>query len=321
MQGSLWVSVNIGEVPLLFDVIGDVHGYYDHLETLLRKLGYREVRGTWVHSGRKAVFVGDLVDRGPEQIRVVNTVRRMVDAGTALCIMGNHEFNAVAWTIPDPNSDGEFLRPHGKGSNRAQHQAFLDQVGEGSILHKEITDWFRTLPLWLDLQGIRVVHACWHERSLDWLSRRMPDNTLTDNLYVEGSRRDHEAFQAIEAVCKGLEVRLPHGVSFKDKQGHVRKEARIRWWEPELTTFKQAAIGPPELTDRIPDILLPPESRPSPYSGPPVFFGHYWFTGVPKILGNNAVCLDYSVANGGPLVAYRWEGESQLQSTQLVQSI
>ena len=47
-------------------------------------------------------------------------------------------------------------------------QAFLDEV-EGTHLQKEITDWFRTLPLWLDLGGLRVVHACWHQPSMDRL--------------------------------------------------------------------------------------------------------------------------------------------------------
>ena len=85
-----------------YDIIGDIHGRLDKLDALLRRLGYRERHGAWRHPDRTAVFVGDLIDRGPHQVATVDRVRRMVDAGAALCVMGNHEFNAIAWTTPEP---------------------------------------------------------------------------------------------------------------------------------------------------------------------------------------------------------------------------
>ncbi|MFF8640690.1 polynucleotide kinase-phosphatase [Streptomyces sp. NPDC015345] len=71
-----------------FDIIGDVHGCAAELETLLRELGY--VDGAHPE-GRTAVFVGDLVDRGPDTPGVLRRVMAMVAAGTALCVPGNHE--------------------------------------------------------------------------------------------------------------------------------------------------------------------------------------------------------------------------------------
>ncbi|WP_328470407.1 polynucleotide kinase-phosphatase [Streptomyces sp. NBC_00448] len=71
-----------------FDIVGDVHGCSSELETLLAKLGYRD--GTHPE-GRTAVFVGDLVDRGPDSPGVLRRVMGMVEAGTALCVPGNHE--------------------------------------------------------------------------------------------------------------------------------------------------------------------------------------------------------------------------------------
>src|SRR5580704_2375572 len=111
-----------------FDIIGDIHGQYHKLLTLLKHLGYTLAGDTWRCTGRTAVFVGDLIDRGPHQGETLDLVRRMVEAGTARCIMGNHEFNAIAWTLPDPGYPGEYLRPHGKPGNRHQHRAFLDAV-------------------------------------------------------------------------------------------------------------------------------------------------------------------------------------------------
>ena len=80
-----------------FDVIGDIHGCRAELETLLERLGYglvRDADGRAVdarHDGRRAVFVGDLVDRGPDTPGVLRLVMGMVAAGNALCVPGNHE--------------------------------------------------------------------------------------------------------------------------------------------------------------------------------------------------------------------------------------
>jgi protein phosphatase len=80
-----------------FDIIGDVHGCYDELTELLAKLGYEKTpTGAYKHpEGRKAIFVGDLVDRGPKIPETVTLVKRMVDAGDALCVPGNHDIKLV----------------------------------------------------------------------------------------------------------------------------------------------------------------------------------------------------------------------------------
>ncbi|WP_372345339.1 polynucleotide kinase-phosphatase [Streptomyces sp. KL116D] len=77
-----------------FDIIGDIHGCAAELETLLGKLGY--VDGAHPE-GRTAVFVGDLVDRGPDTPGVLRRVMAMVKAGTALCVPGNHENKLGRW--------------------------------------------------------------------------------------------------------------------------------------------------------------------------------------------------------------------------------
>jgi protein phosphatase len=87
----LWNNRKYDRGP--FDVIGDVHGCCDELEELLQRLGYvPDGAGTWRHpEGRKAVFVGDLVDRGPRIVDTLKLVMAMAESGTALCVPGNHD--------------------------------------------------------------------------------------------------------------------------------------------------------------------------------------------------------------------------------------
>ncbi len=76
------------------DIIGDVHGCLAELEALLGKLGYVTdgVEATYAHpEGRKLVFVGDLVDRGPDSVGVLRLVMRLVSSGRAYCVIGNHD--------------------------------------------------------------------------------------------------------------------------------------------------------------------------------------------------------------------------------------
>ena len=226
-----------------YDVIGDVHGHADKLDGLLRQLGYVERNGAWRHSGRQAIFVGDLIDRGPEQRRTVDTVRSMIDAGSAQTVLGNHEFNAIGWLTRNPDNLDEHLRRR-TDKNRQQHAAFLSQVGEESALHNEYVDWFRTLPIWLDLGDLRVVHACWSSDEINVVGQ-----TLTDELVVKGSRRGSPEYQAIDVLLKGPEIDL-RGRTYRDKDGTVRKRARLRWWDATATTLRSAAEIPGEVKAR-----------------------------------------------------------------------
>ena len=98
-----------------YDIIPDIHGYHGKLLALLDNLGYRRHGGTHRHpEGRKVVFLGDFIDRGPEIREVLHTVRGMVDAGDAHAIMGNHEYNAICYATPD--GKGGYLKDRAKES-------------------------------------------------------------------------------------------------------------------------------------------------------------------------------------------------------------
>ena len=195
-----------------YDVIGDVHGHADALRRLLTKLGYSERRGEFRHAVRKAIFVGDFVDRGPEQREVLRIARTMCEAKAAVAVLGNHEFNAIGWATSD--GKGGFLRTHSEEHER-QHVEFLRQLGEGSPEYHDAICWFRGLPVWLEFPGLRVIHACWHEPSRVALRPYVDGGgCFTEDGLRESFRRGSTAYAAAEILMKGPEERLPSGMFF-----------------------------------------------------------------------------------------------------------
>lgn len=311
-----------------YDVIGDVHGHADRLEALLRILGYRERGGAFRHPDRHAVFVGDLIDRHPQQLHTVNIVRRMVDAGAAQIVLGNHEFNAIAFSMRDDDS-GTYRRPH-SDKNLRQHQVFLYEVGFDTALHRELVAWFSEIPMWLELDGLRVVHACWSDRHIALLADELgPDRLLTQQAVEAATTEGTAVYEAVEIVLKGPEIDLG-GIWYRDQGGHRRTAARMRWWDASAVTLRRSALIPPGtvlhdgrrddvLVDELPDRPLT-KIVVSPYDGAvPVLFGHYWWQrGAAEPMNPMATCLDFSVAAGGDLVAYRFDGEPRLDPGNLV---
>lgn len=299
----------------MYDLIGDIHGCARTLRVLLRELGYRERDCVFQHPSRRAIFLGDFIDRGPYQEEVLGIVRPMIEDGNALSVMGNHEFNAIAWFTDD--GDG-WLREHSE-KNRRQHQAFLDEFEGRDCLHGDTIEWFKTLPLWLDLDEFRVVHACWDANAIERISAEYGGAVLSDELLRNASDSTRWEFEAVETLLKGKELRLPGGAGFHDKDGNWRDKIRVRWWGQEAATYRSAFLGPKSVRDLIPDEELCEMLQFYSASEPPVFLGHYWMDGDPEPLARNMACLDYSVANpGGKLVAYRWNGEKELYSDHFV---
>lgn len=298
-----------------YDIIGDIHGHACELWQLLDVLGYRRHNGVYVHPKRQALFVGDFIDRGPQQLAVLETVRAMVERGTALAVMGNHELNAVGWLKRD--ADSQPLRVH-SDKNRKQHAAFLNEVGEGSTPHYEWVDWFMGLPLWLARPELQVVHACWSESAMQVLIPFLSDNQcLQEHNLPALFERDTPAYQAVEELLKGPELRLPEGHFFHDKDKNRRHEARIRWWLAE-GSLRDAALVPQDVARELPELCLTAHLKRYNGISRPTFVGHYWLRGQPEPLSRQVACLDYSVARQGQLVAYRFDGEPVLRSDRFI---
>jgi hypothetical protein len=313
------------EGPL--DLIGDIHGEIDALRALLRRLGCDPERAT---AERPLVFVGDLIDRGPDSPAVVALVRRLVEAGVAYAVAGNHELNLLlqerkegnGWFWADPT---DAWQPPTGGA--PLHVPFPSRLASARD-RTEILDFLRTLPLALERPDLRVVHAAWHDTSIDAL-RDADDLVTTSRAFtahlesewrrtglLDAARAERHAFadlrrrdvepdrplphhtalevasqseHPVKVVTSGLE----HAIHFERRffvGGRWRLVERTAWW----ATYD---------------------------AEPAVVMGHYWRLrgahrpGKPDFFGSppfawlgptgRVFCVDFSV---GRRYAERWEG-------------
>ncbi|HYC77362.1 MAG TPA: metallophosphoesterase [Planctomycetota bacterium] len=160
-------------------------------------------------------------------------------------------------------------REHTDAKRRAFHPT-LAQIEAEPRRWERVEAFLRERPLLLSRFGARFVHASWPEDE----GAALPP-TLADERHIRETRKGGELRAPVEFALKGPET-LP-GEPFYDEGGELRRRRRIAWW------------------------------RRYPAEAPPVYFGHYWLRGAPRMLGpgGNAICLDYSCGVGGPIAAFR----------------
>ena len=299
-----------------FDIIGDVHGCARTLEALLERMGYARVGGVWRHPQRQALFLGDIIDRGPRIREALLLVRDMVEAGSARCIMGNHEFNALGWCTPAPAGSGQaYVREHTE-RNQRQIQATLEQFEGRAAEWDEFIDWFWTLPLFMDAGPFRLVHACWDDQLIQTFAAQYPDGTPDVDFLQASVERDSFADQVFDRLLRGIGMHLPHGLKMRGGDGVTRGMFRTKFWEEAPETYGDLVFQPDDLPEHI-------AIRPLTYrqkrellvyaaDEPLLFVGHYWQQGTPLPLRPNLACLDYSAVKYGRLVGYRWSGEQRI---------
>ena len=296
-----------------FDFIGDIHGHCTELRLLLKRLGYVESGGAFRFPGgeRTVVFLGDYIDRGNEVRETVNLVRAMRDAGSAVALMGNHEFNALSFWQPNGQGGrairsipGGFLREH-TFNKVAIHARTVESYRGRRSEFLDMLDFFKTLLFYVEAESFRAQHACFDIDAIEALKREgirsFADGNF-DELVARANDQFHEygdsLYLPISTFLKGPEMDLPKGEHFTDAEGVRRVKTRIAWWiDPAKASFRELSFQPGVSMDVEAEVV--PEVRARNFYGEaerPVFFGHYWLTGLPKLIRNNVCCLDFSVA-------------------------
>ena len=269
------VIQQLPDTPL--DIIGDVHGELDALQALLAQLGYTE--DGHHPEGRKIVFVGDLVDRGLDSPGVLAQAKRMILAGNAFAVLGNHELNILLGKAKDGTGWFFDARQH-ESSKFGPFQRCLPEE------RAEIVDFLSTLPLALVRDDLRIVHAAWSQDAVEkiahleskdlaaafarWeaeiiseakdtgleaaaLSEKLTC-TLTDKTKEPPFLPQYAAFNVAKQMGNPIKV-LTSGIERVGREpfwssGEWRFVERVRWWDE----YEDAA---------------------------PVIMGHYWRRLVP----------------------------------------
>jgi len=301
----------------MIDFIGDIHGHADELEALLKKMGYTKKNKVYSHPERKVLFVGDYIDRGPKIRKTLKLVKAMVESDNAIALMGNHEYNAICFHYQE--TEGGHLRNHSI-KNILQHYKTLKEFKNKQEEYDSYIDWFKTLPLFHETEYFRAVHASWIDSTMYELKLHLKNGLLSEKAIVNSVKNGSLFNNAIEDTLKGKEVPMPNGQTFKDKDGILRENLRIIWWEdPSKSTYKELSMHPLEsLPDTPVDVTKLSNTNYYPKNEKPVFFGHYWLKEKPAIFRDNICCLDYSVADKGKLVAYRFNNEKLLTNKNLI---
>lgn len=198
------------------DIIGDIHGELDALDSLLEILANKN-QASYKTGERTLVFIGDFCDRGPDSPGVIKRIQQLVEGGQAVAILGNHEINLLNNDAKDGSGwffdkrierDNPFYSPYKRVTN--------------SIEKKDIVEFFNSLPIVLERDDLRIVHATWHDASIEKI-RHLPVGSIAENFYQWEKDVRHYAEQS------GL---------------WSRYQAEMKQWSPQL---ENAETKPPFL--------------------------------------------------------------------------
>lgn len=252
------------------DIVGDVHGDLAALSNLMRQLGYEE--DGFHPQGRRLVFVGDLTDRGPDSPTVVETVRGLIQAGRAQCVLGNHELNIMLGHQKFDN--GWFFGKKFYDGVTGQH--VIQHLMTEPAAREDLVAFFSTLPLVLQREDVRVVHACWQPEMVAMASEATDVIKLYEQhrfninlgLAIRSDLKDwqkeqrHQNLNPVKVLTSGLEVKAEEPI---EASGKTRNLDRYPWWQD----YRDDAI---------------------------CFFGHYSQPyGQPRG-PQRAICVDFGIA-------------------------
>jgi len=291
------------------------------------------VDADWSHpDGRLLLFVGDLIDRGPNGLEVADLVATLVADERALCLLGNHEYNLVGWH-------------QGHQPVRDSNRPTIADVAARPERWQSALAFFASLPIAVQLPGLRVIHAVWHARCMERVAALLsprpsdvspehdgpprPIDRLRGGIVLCSPFRDGalvpdlpdtgvppSSDSAHEILIKGFEE--PATEPFEDPDGKTRDLVRVCWWQGERSEIPRDGVTVFGHYWNLPPYADPALFAPPHPTGNPDYLAweEHESIGVPA-QGRRAIppderfiCVDY---NGmwrsrkvGCVGAYRW---------------
>lgn len=292
-----------------FDIVGDIHGEIDALNSLLHVMGYN-LKGEHPEQ-RKLIFVGDLCDRGQNSVAVIQQVKILIERGHAYCVLGNHELNLLNQSYREGNG-WYFGSPH-----MDDHKSFYS-VPATPEDQQWILQFLQTLPIALESDQIRVVHACWDTHSIQQL-KALDKLHLCEAYehFVQQTQQHIADAGIIEQACQEAEQFREALTDPNSDIPWLKYLAQKEWIEQMYNPIKVLTSGAEYMTDkpiyaggkwRMKDRLPWWEDYQEDI---PVIIGHYWrkfdlaevkaglFQQIDPLqwFGHkqNVFCVDYSV--------------------------
>lgn len=220
------------------DIVGDIHGEMEPLCQLLKHLGYQS-DGRHPED-RRLIFVGDLTDRGPDSPGVVELVQRLIENGRAQCVLGNHDLNILL-------NHRKFDNGWYFGSTFEWEGSLVPQALADHRVRGQVQTFLQSLPVALEREDLRVIHACWNDGAVDLLRdetdivtvyerfRQSIDEEMTrasmDNIDRELA---HQNQNPVKLLTSGPEVRTETPIV---SSGKTRFEKRVTWWNDYHDVF------------------------------------------------------------------------------------
>ncbi|MFT7490552.1 MAG: hypothetical protein ACI80S_000133 [Pseudohongiellaceae bacterium] len=294
-----------------YDLIGDVHGCGGTLIRLLEIMGYQKKAGVYQHPKRQVIFVGDIVDRGPHIRQALGVVYDMVTHNHAQIVMGNHEYNVYCFAVPDNReNNNEYLRAHSPHHTRFVAETF-EQFANYPDELKQYIEWFGQLPLYIENDHFRVVHACWDDAYVKAYQARFNTNCVSPEIIETSTDLNSFEGRVLDRLMRGTSLKLPDDQIIKSRDGLERRFFRTKFWASSPKTYGDVVFQPDPLPETLNHRELSKKERSKildyPANAKPIFFGHYWLQGKPMPVRPNICCLDYSAVKYGRLVAYRYD--------------
>lgn len=294
-----------------YDIIGDIHGHGDLLEKLLLKLGYDKLGDVFRHPKRKAVFCGDYIDRGQQNIKAIDIVKNMVENGEALAIPGNHDLAFVQYHTSLEGTEQNMIPKSFSYDRMFSNTMFEFEKAPDKMF--EFIEWVKNLPLFIE-EGFRVYHGCRSEHVKELLTKNGRVMSFGDTL------ADYQTYKAaVDLITKSASSKITfsfNGIKNKEK-------IRLKWWKqkPEIISHDQLLLHlRPALFDaEILEYEVDAYNNFYPYAENenPLFLGHFCFQSAHGIVQSNICITDLCVIGTGRLTAYRYDGESVLEEKKI----
>jgi len=150
----------------------------------------------------------------------------------------------------------------------------------------EFLAWFYELPLFLETDRFRVVHACWDERLIRQFEEQHPSGCIDEDFLHASMAPGSFAGRVMDRLLRGTAMKLPDGMTMTGRDGFQRQFFRTRFWGADAQTYGDIVFQPDPLPGSIADRPLSAAERDQLITyGPnerPVFVGHYWLQGPPE---------------------------------------